>query len=195
MNISFLKKAAKYPVKCMRKFYNFVQIKRFQVAYKGKLEINGRIYISGKGISLGKGVRINSGFRFNPIGGDTRTMMVTRGNGRIIIGENTGISNSAIVAYQLVEIGKNVLVGGSCKIYDTDFHSLSEKIRTSQPLEDIVSKPVIIKDGAFIGAHTIILKGVIIGENSIVGAGSVVTKSIPDREIWAGNPARFIRSI
>ena len=63
MNISLLKKAAKYPVKCMRKFYNFVQIKRFQVAYKGKLEINGRIYISGKGISLGKGVRINSGYR------------------------------------------------------------------------------------------------------------------------------------
>ena len=57
------------------------------------------------------------------------------------------------------------------------------------------TSPVIIKDGAFIGAHSIILKGVIIGEKSIVGAGSVVTKSIPDGEIWAGNPAKFIRKI
>ena len=55
--------------------------------------------------------------------------------------------------------------------------------------------PVVIKDGAFIGAHCIILKGVSIGEKSVVGAGSVVTKSIPDGEIWAGNPAKFIRRI
>ena len=38
--------------------------------------------------------------------------------------------------------------------------------------------PVVIKDGAFIGAHTIVLKGVTIGERSIVGAGSVVSRSI-----------------
>lgn len=57
------------------------------------------------------------------------------------------------------------------------------------------TSPVVIKDGVFIGAHCIILKGVTIGEKSIIGAGSVVTKSIPDGEIWAGNPAKFIRRI
>lgn len=31
------------------------------------------------------------------------------------------------------------------------------------------------------------------GENAIVGAGSIVTKDIPANEVWAGNPARFIR--
>lgn len=35
----------------------------------------------------------------------------------------------------------------------------------------------------------------VIGEKSIIGAGSVVTKSIPANEIWAGNPARFVRTI
>lgn len=50
-----------------------------------------------------------------------------------------------------------------------------------------------IKKGAFIGLRTIICNSVVIGERAIVGAGSIVTKDIPDNEVWAGNPARFIR--
>lgn len=50
-----------------------------------------------------------------------------------------------------------------------------------------------IKENAFLGANTIITKPVIIGKNAVIGAGSVVTKDIPDNEVWAGNPARFIR--
>lgn len=42
---------------------------------------------------------------------------------------------------------------------------------------------------------SIIFGDVIIGNNVIIGAGSVVTKSIPDNQIWAGNPAKFIREI
>ena len=30
-------------------------------------------------------------------------------------------------------------------------------------------------------------------QRTFVGAGSVVTKDIPDYEVWAGNPARFIK--
>lgn len=52
---------------------------------------------------------------------------------------------------------------------------------------------VFIGDYSFIGAHSIICKPCRIGKNVIVGAGSVVTKDIPDNEIWAGNPARFIK--
>ncbi len=52
---------------------------------------------------------------------------------------------------------------------------------------------VTIEDDCFIGTNTIICNNVTIGRNSIVGAGSIVTKDIPANEIWAGNPARFIR--
>lgn len=48
-------------------------------------------------------------------------------------------------------------------------------------------------ENCFIGANSIIVGKLRIGENSIVGAGSVVTKDIPDNEIWAGNPAKFIK--
>ena len=52
---------------------------------------------------------------------------------------------------------------------------------------------VVIKHNAYIGANTVICKPVTIGEGAIIGASSVVTKDIPPFEIWAGNPARFIR--
>ena len=55
------------------------------------------------------------------------------------------------------------------------------------------SGEVRIKKNSFIGTGTIITKPVTIGERAIVGAGSIVTKNIPDDEVWAGNPARFIR--
>ena len=50
-----------------------------------------------------------------------------------------------------------------------------------------------IKKRAYLGARTIICKPVTIGEDAIVGAGSIVTKDIPANEVWAGNPARFIK--
>ena len=50
-----------------------------------------------------------------------------------------------------------------------------------------------IKEGAFICANSIIIKPVTTGAWSVIGAGSVVTKDIPDGEVWAGNPAKFIR--
>ena len=52
---------------------------------------------------------------------------------------------------------------------------------------------IIIKKRAYLGCNTVICKPVTIGEDAIVGAGSIVTKDIPAREVWAGNPARFIR--
>ena len=190
-----VKKIVKFPVAFFQYFWNIFQLKRYHVQFERTLTIYGRLYISGEGICLGKGVRINSDYRANPIGGDGRTILRTNGKGTITIGEYTGISNSAIVSYCSISIGKNVLIGGSCKIYDTDFHSLDLETRIMHPLEDISSKAVVIEDGVFIGAHSIVLKGVKIGKGSIVGAGSVVTKTIPEGEIWAGNPAKFIRKV
>ena len=57
------------------------------------------------------------------------------------------------------------------------------------------SGTVSIGQDAFIGANVLIVKPITIGKRAVVGAGSVVTKDIPDYEIWAGNPAKFIRKI
>lgn len=51
-----------------------------------------------------------------------------------------------------------------------------------------------VRHGASIGAGAVILPGLTIGAGAMIGAGAVVTKSVPDGETWAGNPARPIRA-
>lgn len=119
-----------------------------------------------------------------------------RKKGQLIIGNNVGISSTALICDKKIVIGDFVKIGGNVVIYDTDFHALDPELRRHTELECNTNKQeVIISNNVFIGAHSTILKGVYIGENSIIGAGSVVTKSIPDNEIWAGNPVKFIRKI
>ncbi len=161
--------------------------------------INGLIHIAGPGeIVIGPGTRMNSGARFNPIGGDSRLNLVVRKKqSAILIGDNCGLSNCTIVADTTITIQHGALIGGGVKIYDTDFHALTPESRLGetpgQPSGQ--AAPVTIGRNAFIGAHSILLKGVTIGDNSVVGAGSVVSRDVPPGEIWAGNPARFLRTI
>ena len=176
--------------------YNFMVLRYRQVQYGRNLKILGKIYgVSNRrdGIIIGDNVSINSSLESNPIGGDRRTILFAKGCGKIRIGNNCGISNSTLFAAASIEIGNDVLIGGGTKIYDTDFHWLDFHRRMKEPGGN--SKPVIIRDGAFIGAHCIICKGVTIGERSIVGVGSVVTKNIPSNEIWGGCPAKRIRTV
>ena len=156
--------------------------------------INGRLYISNCGkIKIGNAVKANSGKMANPIGGDTVLRLVVGKGAELVIGSNVGISNSTIVCQNRIEIGNYVYLGGSCKIWDTDFHSLDPIDRMQNGDKKVKTAPISIGDYAFIGGSSIILKGVTIGKNSIVAAGSVVTKSIPDGEIWGGNPAKYLK--
>ena len=51
----------------------------------------------------------------------------------------------------------------------------------------------IIENDVWIGMGAYIKGGVTIHNGAVVGMGSVVTHDIPSYEIWAGNPAKFIR--
>lgn len=177
---------------------NVREFTKQNVRFVPGMYINGNIFIQNNGsIEIGKGFQANSGAEFNPIGGDTilRLISFTK-ESKIIIGENVGISNSTILAWEKIEIGNNVMIGGGVKIWDTNFHSLDPIIRTNGIIDnDVKTAPIKIDDYAFIGAGSIILKGVHIGRNSIIAAGSVVVKSIPENVIAGGNPCKIIKNI
>lgn len=129
----------------------------------------------------------------------TPPFYVDYGN-NIYIGNNTEINmNCIFLDDNKIVIGKNCLIAPNVQIY-TAFHPTNAIDRFGIPKEDgtfefckTQTKPVIIGDNVWIGGGVIILPGVKIGNNVVVGAGSVVTKDIPAGEIWAGNPAHFIK--
>lgn len=175
---------------------NFLNFKFRKVRYREFPDIKGTLIIRGKGnIDLGKELKINSSFTINPVGLTNKSALYSVQGAKIIIGNNVGISNSLLYAMEKIEIQDNVLIGGGCQILDNDFHSLDYDQRILNDNTHISKKAITIKEGAFIGASSIILKGVTVGKRSIVGAGSVVSKDIPDFEIWAGNPAVFVKKI
>lgn len=145
-------------------------------------------------LKIGPGFRSNNRERANPIGRFHACSLVVSGKGKLIIGNNVGMSSTAIVCHHSIEIGDNVRLGGGVVIYDTDFHSLDSAHRLDSILDSENAKyaPVIIEKDVFVGAHTTIMKGVVIGRGVVIGACSVVTRDIPDGEMWAGNPARAI---
>lgn len=52
-----------------------------------------------------------------------------------------------------------------------------------------------ISDGVHIGLNATIRENLEIGKNSSLGMGSVLLENIGEKEIWAGNPAKFIRGV
>lgn len=91
-------------------------------------------------------------------------------------------------------INDDVLIGSGVHIYVSN-HKYGVKGKTIYEQGHFAAENTILEKGCWLGANTILLPGITIGENSIVGAGSVVTKSIPSNTIYAGNPAKYLKSI
>lgn len=111
-----------------------------------------------------------------------------------------------IYAPWLLRLSDRCALGSRSEIYNLGPISIGERTTVAQYVylcngtHDFNDKrlPLLvgdmtIGDDVFIGAKAIILPGLIIGNSSIIGAGSVVTKDIKENEIWAGNPAKFIK--
>lgn len=164
-----------------------------------KITINGipNIYINKNSyVKIEDGFVCNSSINYS-IDNNNSSKILVHENATLIIGKNSGLSNSTIQCHNKIEIGDYVNIGASCLIMDSNFHSTDWKDRLDKTTDLRKKKDAPIKIGnlVFIGARSIICKGVTIGDKSIVAAGSVVISDIPECQIWGGNPAKFIKSI
>jgi maltose O-acetyltransferase len=111
---------------------------------------------------------------------------------RLTIGENCWFNIGC--HFELggaVQIENHVSLGHEVLLL-TSSHEISLSNHRAGPL---FTKPIHIKDGAWIGSRTTILPGVTIGAGAIVGAGSVVTKDVLPNTMVAGVPAKIIRTL
>lgn len=181
-------------------FWNIFRFKHAGIKFGNGLRVRGHIQLQvhkGGIAKMGKNAVINSGNMSNPMGRNICSSIRVHDGATLSIGDNFGMSSGCLWVSMGITIGNNVKVGALTIITDTDAHSINPVYRASSKTDfaDANKAPILIKDNAFIGANCFVCKGVTIGENSIVGACSVVTKSIPDNEIWGGNPARFIKKL
>jgi|TARA_B000000475_G_scaffold269763_1_gene264259 acetyltransferase-like isoleucine patch superfamily enzyme len=95
-----------------------------------------------------------------------------------------------IMAAESIVIGDACMIAHGVYISDADWHGIYDR---AEPVGN--TKPVVLEDNVWIGDSAIICKGVTIGENSIIGAGAVVTKNVPPNSIFAGNPAKLVKTL
>ncbi|RNI31388.1 sugar O-acetyltransferase [Rufibacter latericius] len=107
------------------------------------------------------------------------------------------------------QIGKNVFINFDCTFLDLGGITIEDNVMIAPKVSllteghpippgsrrSLVSKPIHIKENAWIGAGATILPGVTIGENSVVAAGAVVSRDVPDNSVVGGIPARIIKTI
>jgi putative colanic acid biosynthesis acetyltransferase WcaF len=62
-----------------------------------------------------------------------------------------------------------------------------------QPSLPYRNQPIVVEDGAWIGAQTFVAPGVTIGSEAVIAAGSVVTHDQPACMVCAGNPSIPVR--
>ncbi len=146
-------------------------------------------------VVIGNNVMLKSGFADNPTACSSKTCLWCYRGSNLVIGDNTGLFGTTIICSESITIGNKTLIAGGTHIYDSNFHSMDPKVRTEGDDGQVETSPVNIGNQCWIGSRCIILKGVTIGDQAVIGAGSVVTKDVPPRQVWAGNPARFVKEI
>lgn len=102
----------------------------------------------------------------------------------VVIGDRVTIKNG-VSLYDGIRLEDDVFIGPNVT-FTNDRFPRSKQYPDTFPMTTI-------KLGASIGGGATILPGMTIGRQAMVGAGAVVTKSVPDRAVVVGNPARIVR--
>lgn len=111
-------------------------------------------------------------------------------NASVHLGGGTYVSlSSRLLVEQELWIGRDCAISWDVLITDSDYHYLEVR---GEPRS--MTAPIRLGDRVWVGARAVILKGVTIGAGTVVAAGAVVTRSVPDRSLVAGTPARVIRT-
>lgn len=134
----------------------------------------------GARIEIGKGVGI---LEYAQVQADS--------GGLLVLGEQCLIGRAAVViCTQAIVIGAGTMTAEHVTIRDQD-HVHEGDGRLEQ--QGHTSAPIRIGHDVWLGAKVTVTKGVEIAPHAVVGANAVVTRSLTERGVYAGAPARLIK--
>lgn len=115
---------------------------------------------------------------------------------RVTIGDNAVIMMGAVINIgsvigegSMVDMG--AILGGRATV--GKYAHIGAGAVLAGVIEPPSATPVIVEDGALVGANAVVLEGVRVGKNAVVAAGAIVTEDVPDGAVVAGSPAKFIK--
>lgn len=126
---------------------------------------------------VGNGVRING----------KAEIVYPRG---LTLGNNVHLGKELYVdARAGVSIGDHTHISRRVTIYSTNHNYEGQLI----PYDDtLAGKPVVIKEGVWIGMNVSITSGVTIGEGAIIGMGAIISKNVQPYEIVVSGGQRVV---
>ncbi|MBT2257838.1 putative colanic acid biosynthesis acetyltransferase [Priestia megaterium] len=126
------------------------------------------------GAQVGKGIKVRSSAKFTY-------------PWKVSIGDYSWIGDN-VQFYSLdeIHIGSNCVVSQESYLC-TGSHDIKD------PHFGLITKPVVIKDGAWVASDVFVYPGVTINEMAVVAARSTVIKDIPAKEVHAGSPAKYVK--
>ena len=105
-----------------------------------------------------------------------------------------------------LSIGNHVWLGEQVWIDNLDEVVLQDHVCLSQgamllcgnhnfktPSFDLIVKPIIVEQGGWIGAQTVVCPGVTVGSHAVLAVGSIATGDMEPYGIYQGNPAKKIK--
>jgi len=135
------------------------------------------------GIRIGHGTVMSGRVRLIGAGAVTR---------RLIIGNDCYINEN--ITFNLgatVTLEDNVSVGMDC-LFITSTHEMgAADFRAGT----VITKPVRVGRGAWLGGRVTVLPGVAIGAGAVVGSGAVVAADVAANVLVAGIPAKIVRDL
>ncbi len=157
--------------------------------------INPEYMFLGDNIQLGPGSLLIAITHYPPISWKhpEKHQFTQKFTPKIIIGNRvTSTADLQIAAMSEITIEDDVMFASNINITDGlhGYENANEPYKYQKIFKIL---PIQIRKGCWIGQNVVIMPGVTIGEFAIVGANSVVTKSIPDRSIAIGAPAKVVK--
>jgi acetyltransferase-like isoleucine patch superfamily enzyme len=125
--------------------------------------------VVGPGSTIGGGVYVGAGVR---------------------LGSNCKIQNNALL-YEGVHLEDGVFVGPQVCFTNDFLPRAVNPDRTLKTAADWEVGQTRVREGASVGAQSVVITGVTIGKWALVGAGSIVTHEVPDHALVYGQPARI----
>jgi len=119
-------------------------------------------------------------------------ILLTKPHPLVEIGKWVFVGMHTIIASKnKITIGDYTIFAPRCYIIDHEHGISADNVILNQ---NSVLKETKIGRDCYFGTGAVVLGGVTIGDGAVVGAGSIVTGDIPPYQVWAGNPARFIKA-